>query len=290
MAAVAADAGAAGADARAQRATSGLRSGLAQVTALSGRSVRNIWRQPQVWIPSIAFPLVFAALNTAALGRVPGQIAEQSGGTFHPFGPRDIYLDFLFVATLTQGVLFGGLSGGSELAQDIESGFFDRLVTTPVRRASILVGRLAGSAVLGGVQALIFMAVFFAFGARVQGGLAGAMVLPLAAMLLALTIGGLACAMAIRTGSVEAVQGVFPLIFITLFISSAFFPTALMNGWYRAVATHNPLSTMINGMRHQVLVAFDLGEAAKAILVPGGLATLAIGLCLVSLRARLAQR
>ncbi len=288
MAAVAADS--AGADARAQTATSGLRSASAQVAALSRHSIRNIWRQPQVWVPSILFPLVFAALNTAALGRVPGQIAEQSGGTFHPFGPRDIYLDFLFVATLTQGVLFGGLSGGSELAQDIEGGFFDRLVTTPVRRASILVGRLAGSAVLGGVQALIFMAVFLAFGARVQGGLAGALVLPVAAMLLSLTIGGLACAMAIRTGSVEAVQGMFPLIFITLFISSAFFPTALMTGWYRAVATHNPVSTMINGMRHQVLVGFDLGEAAKAILVPAGLASLAIGLCLVFLRARLAQR
>ncbi len=261
---------------------------LAQTVALSRRSVVNIWRQPQVWVPSLLFPLLFAALNSAALGKVPGQLADRFG--IHPFGPNDRFVDFLFVATLTQGVLFGSLSGGSELAQDIESGFFDRLVTTPVARASILVGRLAGSAALGAVQALVFIGIFFAFGARVAGGAAGALVLPVAAALLALAIGGLACAMAIRTGSVEAVQGAFPLLFITLFVSSAFFPTVLMKGWYRAVATHNPLTYMIDGMRHQVLYGFDAGQAARAVLVPGALAALAIGLCLVTLRSRLASR
>jgi len=261
---------------------------LAQAVAMSRRSVVNLWRQPQTWIPSLAFPLLFAALNTAALGKVPGQLARFQG--IHPFGPNDSFLDFLFVATLTQGVLFGALSGGSEMAQDIESGFFDRLVTTPVARAAILIGRLAGSATLGAIQAVFFMTVFLAFGARIQGGVAGALVLPIAAALLSVGIGGLACAMAIRTGSVEAVQGAFPLLFISLFVSSAFFPTALMKGWYKAVATHNPLSSMINGMRHQVLIGFDAGEAARAILVPGALVVVAIGLCLVTLRARLAQR
>jgi len=265
-----------------------LRAVVAQVGALSRRSVINIWRQPQVWIPSLAFPLLFAALNTAALGKVPGQLAERFG--IHPFGPGDRFLDYLFVGTLIQGVLFGSLSGGSELAQDIESGFFDRLVATPVARSSILVGRLAGSAALGAVQGLVFMGIFLAFGAKVAGGVAGAAVLPVAAALLALAIGGLACAMAIRTGSVEAVQGAFPLVFITLFISSAFFPTPLMKGWYKAVATHNPITVMIDGMRHQVLFGFDVGQAARAILVPGGLAALAIGLCLLTLRARLADR
>ncbi len=261
---------------------------LAQTGALSRRSILNIWRQPQVWVPSLLFPLLFAALNTAALGKVPGQLATRLG--IHPFGPNDHFIDFLFVATLTQGVLFGSLSGGSELAQDIESGFFDRLVTTPVARSSILVGRLAGSAALGALQAVVFMAIFFAFGVRVAGGIGGALVLPVAAALMALAIGGLACAMAIKTGSVEAVQGAFPLIFISIFVSSAFFPTALMKGWYRAVATHNPLTVMINGMRHQVLYGFDAGQAARAVLVPGAMAAVSIGLCLFALRARLANR
>lgn len=265
----------------------GPRSLLRQTGALARRSVVAIWRQPQTWVPSLLFPLMFAALNTAALGRVPGQLALQG---LHPFGPDDSFLDYLFVGTLTQGVLFGSLSSGSELAQDIESGFFDRLVSTPVSRVAILVGRLAGGASLGFVQAVVFMGVFLAFGARIQGGIAGAAVLPVAAALLSLAIGGFACAMAIRTGSVEAVQGAFPLLFISLFVSSAFFPTALMKGWYKAVASHNPLTGMINGMRHQVLIGFDVPTAAKAIFIPGAIAALSIGVCLLALRNRLATR
>jgi ABC-2 type transport system permease protein len=208
----------------------------------------------------------------------------------HPFGPRDHYLEFLLVATVVQGVLFGSLGGSSELAQDIESGFFDRLIATPVARWSILVGRLAGSAVLGLIQGLIFLLVFTAFGAHVEGGPAAYVFIPVMATLLALGIGGLSSAMAIRTGSVEAVQGSFPLIFITLFISSAFFPTALMKGWYKAVATHNPISVIIDSMRHQVLYGWDTAEAAKGLAVAVTLVVLAIGLCLLALRHRLARQ
>ena len=265
----------------------GLRAGVGQALALSRRAVINVLRQPQVFIPSLAFPLLFAALNIAALGRVPERIADTTG--LHPFGPEDRYINYLFVATLTQGVLFGSLSGGSELAQDIESGFFDRLIATPVARSSILIGRLAGSAALGVVQALVFMGIFIAFGASVAGGLAGALVLPVVAFFLALAIGSLACAMAIRTGSVEAVQGAFPLLFISIFVSSAFFPTLLMNGWYSDVATHNPITFMIDGMRHQVLYGFDASEAVVAVAVPAGLAAFGIGLCLLALRSKLAR-
>ncbi|CAN5856940.1 N/A [soil metagenome] len=247
--------------------------------ALSRRAVVGIWRQPQVWIPSILFPLFFAALNTAALSRatnIPG------------FPAADSFLDFIFPATIVQGVLFGSLGGASELAQDIETGFFDRLTATPVARTSILVGRLAGSAVLGACQALVFMAAFTAFGADVKAGPAGVVVLPLVAMLLALGVGGLASAMALRTGSVEAVQGAFPLIFITIFASSAFFPRELMKGWFQDVATYNPISWMVEGMRHLVLFGFDWGEAATALGVPLVLSVTATALCLRGLKRRLA--
>lgn len=260
----------------------------AQAGALSRRAVLAIWRQPQTWVPSILFPLLFAALNNAAFSRVPGNLAATLG--VHPFGPRDVYLDFLMVATVTQGVLFGSLGGSSELAQDIESGFFDRLIATPVARWSILVGRLAGAAALGLVQGVVFLLTFKLFGAHVEGGPAAYLYIPIMAMLIALGIGGLSSAMAIRTGSVEAVQGSFPLIFITLFISSAFFPTALMKGWYKAVATHNPISVIIDSMRHQVLYGWDTGEAVQGLAVALALVLVAVGLCLLSLRARLAQR
>lgn len=261
-------------------AAPGLTSPLAQSLALSRRAVLGLFRQPQVWIPSILFPMFFAALNTAALNRttsLPG------------FPAADSFLDFLVPATITQAVLFGSLSGASELAQDIENRFFERLVAAPVWRTSILVGRLAGAGVLGVIQAVAILSVFSLFGARVQAGLPGLVLLPLVAMLLAVAVGALMSSMALRTGSVEAVQGAFPVVFIFIFASSAFFPRQLMQGWFKTMATLNPVSWMIEGLRHQVLVGFDLGEAATALAVPVGIGALSITLALWSLRQRLAM-
>lgn len=254
-------------------------SAAAATAGLSGRAVKGLARQPQVWFPSLVFPLFFAALNVAALNRT----------TDIPGFPADSYLAFLFPATLVQGVLFGSTGAASELAQDIESGFFDRLVASPVSRTSILVGRLAGGAALGAFQALVFIAVFVAFGARPEGGVAALLVMAATAMLTAIGIGGVTSTMALRTGSVEAVQASFPVVFIALFVSSAFFPRQLMHGWFRRAADVNPISHMIEGMRHLVTTGFDAGEALLSVTIAAGMAVLGVAMALFALRARLAR-
>jgi ABC-2 type transport system permease protein len=123
---------------------------------------------------------------------------------------------------------------------------------------------------------------------EVQGGAAGVAVIVATAVLLAVAIGALAAAIGLRTGLQEAVNNSFPLIFILLFISSAFVPTGLMKGWYQVVAEHNPLTWIINGMRYQVITGFDAGEAVQAIVVAGALAVVGIVLASLQLRRRLA--
>ena len=108
-------------------------------------------------------------------------------------------------------------------------------------RTSILVGRLTGASVTGACQAVVFIVVYGLFGVRIAGGVPGACSsLVLYAMVLALVIGGFAAMLALRTGSAEAVQNVFPLTFISLFISSAFFPTEAMQGVYQTIAELQP--------------------------------------------------
>ncbi|MEN3273467.1 MAG: type transport system permease protein, partial [Actinomycetota bacterium] len=129
-------------------------------------------------MPSLFFPLFFAALNTAALGKstaLPG------------FPAADSFLDFMLAATVVQGVLFGGIGAASEMAQDIENGFFERLVAAPTARVSILLGRLAGGAALGAAQSVVFLAIFVVFGAEVKAGIPGILVLVLTGTLLALS-------------------------------------------------------------------------------------------------------
>jgi ABC-2 type transport system permease protein len=256
----------------------GLRQVIDQARALARRSIVGTMRQPQVWLPGLMFPMFIAAVNTSTMGRavnIPG------------FPEVDSLLDFLLPASITQSVLFGGLTAGSDTATDIQTGFFDRLLASPVSRTSILVGRLAGASVTGAFQALVFMTVYGIFGVRLAGGVPAALLLILYAMVLALVIGGFAAMLALRTGSAEAVQNVFPLTFIGLFISSAFFPTELMTGIYRSIAVRNPVTWMVDGMRHQVVVGLDWSEAGQSLLVAAVAATLSIFGANAALRARL---
>jgi ABC-2 type transport system permease protein len=249
-----------------------------QAMVLARRSVLGVLRQPSVWVPGILFPMFIAAVNTSTMGRAV---------SFFPEPRPDSLLDFLLPASVTQAVLFGGLNAGSDTATDIQTGFFDRLLASPVSRTAILVGRLSGSAVMGGLQAIFFVIVYMAFGVRLAGGVGALLVLVVYAVVLGLVIGGFGATLALRTGQAEAVQNAFPLTFILLFISSAFFPTELMSGVYRSVAEKNPITWMVDGVRHQVIVGFDLGEAVGAIGIAAVLAVLMIASANAALRARL---
>ena len=253
---------------------------ISAVAVLARRSVVGLVRQPQVIFPSVFFPLLFTALNTASFNRataLPG------------FPEVDSFLDFAVATAVLQGVLFGAINGGTEMATDIQGGFFDRLVASPVRRWTIVVGRLVGGALLGAAQATIFIAVLSAFGAEVKGGAAGAVVIVAVATLFAVGIGGFAVALALRTGSAEAVQGFFPIFFISLFLSSAFFPKETMDGWYKAVASLNPLSWMVEAMRTQVIQGFSGEDALRAFLIAAVLATTSVAFAGRSLRKRVTQ-
>ncbi len=240
----------------------------AQSWALSVRAVVRLARQPSNWIPGMLFPLLLVAVNSSAMSRVaeiPGVVP-----------PGTTFLMFLLPAAIIQGVMFGGISGGSELATDIQTGFFERLISSPVSRSSILVGRLGGAMAFAAFQAVVFQLLLWPFGADVVGGVPGRIVLVVVPVILALGFGGLAAGIAARTGQAEAVQGFFPVVFISLFLSSCFFPLELMQGWYQTIAEWNPITFMVDGMRYQVLEGFDIGEAAIACGVASVLALLGL--------------
>ncbi len=260
--------------------TTGVTSGVAQTWALSRRSILALWRQPSLVVPSLVFPLFFAALGTASFSRataLPG------------FPDVDSYLDFALAGAIVQGILFGSTVGATALATDIENGFFDRLLASPSTRTGIIVGRMAGGMAYGGFQTAFFVAVLLPFGLTVKGGLAGALGLIVAGIVLALAVGALMASMALLTGSSEAVQGAFPLLFIALFFSSAFFPRETMSGVYASLADFNPVSYLVEGMRDLVIEGVSASALARAILVPGAMAAGTVFLALRTLRRRLGR-
>jgi ABC-2 type transport system permease protein len=251
---------------------------LHQIRAMSWRSILAMLRQPALVVPSLIFPLFFAALGTSSFSRatsLPG------------FPAVDSFLDFALAGTIVQGVLFGSTVGATALATDVQTGFFDRLLASPVSRLSVLVGRLAGASLFGAVQAAVFTVLLLPFGVTVKSGVGGFVVIVLSGGLIGLAFGALMAAMALRTGSAEAVQGAFPLLFIVLFFSSAFFPRQTMSGVYATLADVNPVSYLVEGIRALIIDGFGAQAVLEALAVPAALAVATLALSVAALNARL---
>ena len=161
---------------------------------------------------------------------------------------------------------------------------------SPTTRTGILIGRLAGSAIFGALQAAFFIAVLWPFGGKIESGLIGVAIMVVSGGIVALAIGALMSSVAIRTGSAEAVQGAFPLLFVLLFFSSAFFPRETMTGAYRKIADFNPISHLVEGMRELVLSGYTTSALMKAILIPTAVCIAAILFAQTELRRRLAAK
>ncbi len=252
-----------------------------QYRTMSKRSILAIARQPALVLPSLIFPLFFAALGTSSFNRATG---------LPGFPQVDSFLDFALAGTIVQGILFGSTTGAAALATDIETGFFDRLLASPASRLSVLVGRLAGASAFGAFQTAVFTLLLLPFGVSIKSGIAGFAVMLIGGALTGLAFGALLAAMALRTGSSEAVQGTFPLLFILLFFSSAFFPRETMSGIYATIADVNPVSYLVEGLRSLVIEGWSATAVAETVAIPAAIAVFTLTLSRMALDARVRAR
>jgi ABC-2 type transport system permease protein len=240
---------------------------LTQVGQLARRSVVRTLRQPAMVFPSLAFPLVLLAVNSAGL----------KNATRLPGFPTNSYLTFALAITFVQGALFAAMSSGTNVANDIETGFLNRLALTPLRRSALMLGQLAGIVVLGLIQALTFLAVGAIAGAGFKAGAGGALVIVAIAVLIGLGFGTLGAFAALRTGSGEAVQGLFPILFAALFLSSMAMPRDLISAdWFRTIATYNPVSYILEAIRSLLITGWDGGALALGFACAGGITLVAM--------------
>jgi ABC-2 type transport system permease protein len=248
------------------------------IAALGARSVKQTFRRPQLMAPIVVFPTLLLAIQVGGAGR---------GVDLPGFPPVDGFLDFILAGAMIQSTLLAGNSGGIALAVDIEMGFTDRLLAAPISRFAIVLGRLAGTAALGALAAIWFIAIGLVFGARIDEGVPGALMMIVFVVLSAIAFGGLGAAVALRTGRASVVQGLFPLVFVILFLSSAFFPANLMLEPAATVARYNPLSFIVEGIREPVISSLSLEAFAKALASIALVGVISIGLSAMALRRRL---
>ena len=182
--------------------------------------------------------MILFAINGSAL----------SPATHIPGFPTDNYRDFLIAMPFIQGAMFVSITAGVDLARDIESGFINRLAMTPLHGDALLIGQLGGALVIGVIQAVVYLLFGIATGVTLVSGVGGALVLLLLSILISFAFASLGEFLALRFGTGEAVQGIFPLLFVTLFLSSSSLPRNLIKAsWFREVATYNPISLSPRG-------------------------------------------
>jgi ABC-2 type transport system permease protein len=251
-----------------------------QVYQLARRSVVRTARQPANVISPLVFPLLLLAVNSGGL----------KAETRLPGFPTNSFVAFALAIPFIQGALFATMNAGTDLARDIQTGFLSRLSLTPMPSIALLTGQLGGVVTMGVVQATVYLAAGFAVGVRPASGVLGVLVLYAFTILISVAFGALGAFAALRTGSGEAIQGIFPAFFIFLFLSSMNIPRNLIElTWFRDVATVNPVSYLIECVRSLVITGWDPQALALGFGIATAVTAVALVLATSALRERMAR-
>jgi ABC-2 type transport system permease protein len=222
-----------------------------QIGNLARRSVVRTLRQPAYVIPPLVFPTLLLSVNAAGL----------KPSTLLKGFPTNSFLAFALAIPFIQGALFATINAGTDLARDIQNGFLNRLALTPMRGTALLAGHIAGVVTMGFLQSIFYVCFALVVGVHFAAGAAGALVILGLAVVICAGFGMIGAFMALRTGSGESIQALFPVLFIFLFLSSMNTPRNLISiDWFRIVATINPVSYLIEGVRSLIIGGWD-GQA-----------------------------
>jgi ABC-2 type transport system permease protein len=242
---------------------------------LTLRSLRESARQPEFEVQNIFIPIFFLAVTVGAIGQVSGQA----------FGV-DNYLGFQLPVAIMQGVAGASSAAGLGTVMDIDRGYFDKLLLTPTPRLSLVLGRLFADAIKVMLLSIIIIVVGLIFGAGMESGALGIVALVILAGMFGLAYSGIGLSIALKTGSPQAAQVGFLVFFPLLFLSPAFAPTEAFAGWLEFLATINPVTYILEGMRSLVLVGWEWDRLAYAMLAIAGLGAVTLTLTLLALRSR----
>ena len=252
----------------------------AQIAYLARRAFIRSVSQPGQLFFALAFPLVFLAVIASGLNRADTL----------PGFPADSFLDFMIAIPFVHGALFTAINSAVELARDVETGFLNRLALTPARGVAIMLGNLVGGVALALIQFSVYFVGAVVAGAHFEAGLPGIPVLFLLAALVAVAFGAAGMTIALRSGSSDAVQGMFPLFFVLFFLSSMNMPRDLIESdWFRWIATVNPVSYLIEGLRSLAIFGWDAEALALGFGAAFGVIALALTVSAAAFRQRLTR-
>lgn len=246
------------------------------VWSVAVRSLKLIPREPESVIPALVVPLFFFAVNTGSLSNLTGQIPS--------FDYKAFQLPVAIIFAVT------GVSRASQLVVDIQDGYFNRMLLSPMRRQAILLGLMVSDFALVVSLSLPVMLVGWVAGIRFETGLLGALVFILLAGLWGVAFTGFPYAIALKTGSPAAVNSSFILFFPFAFLTTSFAPQEFLSGWLASVAEVNPVTYLLEGLRALVSDGWKGSALLHAVLAIAVVGAISQALAFLALRGRVRQR
>jgi len=224
---------------------------------LARRAVREVARYPEATIPTLFIPLFFLAVNIGQVSKTfPSSTPFLNGQGYVAF---QLPVSLMFaVATATSGLA---------LVTEIENGYFDKLLVAPIRRTSIIFGRLTADLVRGIAGSAIVLVAGIAFGAHVESGPVGAVLIVLLAALFGVGYAGFGVLIALHTRNVQATNTSFLLFFPLLFLSPNFVPFDRLTPVMETLARINPVSYVIEGLRSLIIEGWVLEDILICVAV-----------------------
>jgi ABC-2 type transport system permease protein len=244
--------------------------------SIAGRAIRGIAREPEFVTPAIVIPLFFFFVQTAALENLTATMA-----------PGFDYEAFVLPACIIFGVT--GISRAGVVVTDIQEGYLDRLLLTPVRRLTLLLGMMVADVLLVSALTLPVIAVGLIAGVRFETGFVGALGFIALSAVWGLVFTGFPYAIALKTGNPAAVNSSWLLFFPFAFLTTSFVPREALSGWMDAVAGWNPVTYVLEGMRVLIEEGWEWDTLARASAVMIVVGALSMSLCFAALRGRVKQ-
>ena len=244
------------------------------VVAIAGRALRAIPRDKEAVIPPIFIALFFFVVNIGTLQRLTERGIQGLD-----------YKAFMMATAILLGVT--GISRAGALVLDVQNGYFDRLLLTPVRRLAILLGHMVADVTVAAALTVPIVILGFALGVHFEAGPVGVVVFVAMAAMWSLAFAGFGYAIALKTGNPAAVQSAFLLFFPFLFLTSSYVPRAQLTGWLSTVAAWNPVTYLLDGLRSLTMRGWEWTDLGKALAAIAVVAAISMSLCFGALRGRL---
>lgn len=249
---------------------------LNDVSTVAGRALRAVPRDLESVLPPVFISLFFFLVNVGTLQRL----------TEHNIAHFD-FRAFQLPTAILLGVT--GVSRAPALVIDVQNGYFDRLLLTPVRRLAILLGHLVADVAVAAALTIPIIIVGFFLGVRFETGAAGIVVFIAIAALWSLAFSGFGYAIALKTGNPGAVNSTFLLFFPFLFLTTSYVPRSQLTGWLDVVAGWNPVTYLLEGLRSLVSVGWSASDLTQALLAIAAVGALSMSMCFAALRGRIRQ-